>query len=234
MTASLSFDPARHAWRASSITDLAPAVRRAKRHSRVVRLLRRGIPIGAVTVVVLYLLAAYFNPFSALSNLPSIAKMVISGTKLTMDAPKLAGYTRDGRSYELTAAAASQDLKKPQFIELKGIRAKVEMRDGNVVTVTADDGLYDTKAETVVLRNNVRVNTSNGTEARLVEAAMDMRKSHVVSDKPVEILLPNGRLDAQQMEVSEAGAVTVFGGGVSMVLRPDDSVPAANRTEPRR
>jgi lipopolysaccharide export system protein LptC len=187
-----------------------------------------------VTVVVLYLLAAIFNPFSALSNLPSIAKMVISGTRITMDAPRLAGYTRDGRSYELTAAAAAQDLKKPQFIELKGIRAKVEMRDGNVVTVTADNGIYDTKAETVILRDNILVNTSNGTEARLSEAAMDMRKGHVLTDKPVEILLPNGRLDAQQMEVTEAGAVTHFRGGVSMVLRPEDAAQPANRTEPRR
>ena len=39
---------------------------------------------------------------------------MISGTKLTMQAPKLSGYTRDGRWYELIADSAAQDITKPE------------------------------------------------------------------------------------------------------------------------
>ena len=80
-----------------------------------------------------------------------------------MEAPKLAGYTRDGRSYELTAAAAAQDLKRPHFIELKDIRAKVELQDGALINVTADAGVYDNKSEIVTLDRNVLVTASSGT-----------------------------------------------------------------------
>ena len=69
----------------------------------------------------------------------------MSGTKITMEAPRLAGFTRDARPYELTARAAAQDLTKPDMLELKDIHAKMEMQEQHV-EIKAASGLYDTKA----------------------------------------------------------------------------------------
>ena len=201
----------------------------ARRHSRLVRRLRYAIPVVAVLAIGLYVFVTWFNPWAVLARLPSIGgKVVVSGTTITMDMPKVAGYTPDGRAYEMTARAASQDLKRPQFIELKDIQAKVDLADKSRVDVSADSGIYDTKAELVVLRNNVKVLSSAGTEVRLREAVMDMRKGSVLSEKPVEVLMSNGRLDARQVEVSEAGSVIHFRGGVNMVLQPTDRTPSAS------
>jgi lipopolysaccharide export system protein LptC len=210
-----------HAWHATVGVGRERRFRAARRHSRWVRRLRIGIPALVVLGILLYALSAWLNPLTALSRLPSGARLVVSGTKITMDLPKLAGFTRDGRSYELTAAAAAQDLRRPHFIELKEIRSKVELVDGSVVNVTARTGLYETKSEVVTLYQDVVMTSSAGTEIRLSEARLDMRKAHVLSNKPVEVLLPNGRIDAKQMEVIEGGDVVQFRGGVTMLVNPD-------------
>jgi lipopolysaccharide export system protein LptC len=213
MTAMTIVGAGRQPWRATRRDDRERAFRRAVRHSRVVKTLRVALPTVTIAGIVLYWLAGWLNPLGVIS-LPSLANLAVSGTKVTMDLPRLAGYTRDGRAYELSAQAAAQDFKKPQFIELKGIRAKMELRDGNTVSITAATGLYDTKAETIGLDNEVVVTSSDGSEAHLVEARVDIRKGHIVSDKPVEIAMPKGRVNAQQMEIINSGEIVHFRGGV--------------------
>ncbi len=56
-----------------------------------------------------------------------------------MEAPRVAGFTKDARPYEVTARAASQDITKPDIVELKEIRAKVEMQDKVTVEMTRDE-----------------------------------------------------------------------------------------------
>lgn len=231
MTATSTLDHGRHVWRPTRRTDLARAFRRARRHSRLVRLLRFGLPFAVVGGIALYALAGLLNPLRGLS-LPSVGKLGISGTKVTMDAPRLAGFTRDGRSYEMTARAAAQDLKRPQFIELKDVRAKLTLEDGNLINVTADTGLYDSKTEVMTLQDNVIVNAADGTEVRLLEATLDVRKAHILSDKPVEVLLPTSRISANQLEVVDGGAVVHFRGGVRM--RVDGSTTGGKPQETRR
>ena len=231
MNVTVSLDRGMHAWYATSGSSRDRAFRVAARHSRLVRRLRIALPAGVVGAIAVYVFLSFFNPLNALARLPSI-KLNISGTKITMEAPKLAGYTRDGRSYELTAAAAAQDLKRPHFIELKEIRANIELQDGALVNVTADAGVYDTKSEIVTLDRNVLVTASSGTEIRLAEARLDIRKGHIVSERPVEVLLPNGRIDANQLEVIENGDVVNFRGGVVVTMQGGTAPAATAETRP--
>jgi len=231
MNATVTIDSGRNAWHATSRSNLRPAFRAALRHSRRVRVLRVALPAAVIVTIAGYSLAHWFSPWAAVAMLPSAGKLVVSGTRITMDLPKLAGYTRDGRSYELTAAAAAQDLRRPQFIELKDIRAKVELQDRSLVNVAADTGVYDTKTEAVSLNENIVVTASSGYEVHLAEAQLDMRKGHIVSNKPVAVLLANGRVDAKQLEVTEAGDVINFRGGVMMVISPDGSAAGASRQD---
>ena len=73
--------------------------------------------------------------------------MVIKGTKITMQQPRLTGFTTDVRAYEFSARAAAQDITKPDLVELQQIRAKVEMADKSIVHMWADTGLYNMKTD---------------------------------------------------------------------------------------
>src|SRR4051812_40173965 len=98
--------------------DNTRAFARARRHSRLVRVLRYTIPVVLVLVVGGFSLATWFNPLRLLRLPADIGGLTVSGTKITMSAPKLTGYTRDDRWYELTASSAAQDITKPDLVEL--------------------------------------------------------------------------------------------------------------------
>ena len=77
---------------------------------------------------------------------------MVSGTKITMQQPRMAGFTRDQRQYEMTAQAAAQDLTKPDLVELQGIQAEMEMQDKHRHRHDRKSGIFDTKSEILTLQ----------------------------------------------------------------------------------
>jgi lipopolysaccharide export system protein LptC len=201
--------------------------RAARRHSRYVRALR-VIVLAGIAVVLLGVMAANYMPAVGPIRLPGeLGKLVIKGTKITMQAPKLTGYTSDSRPYEFTAETAAQDINKPDLVELQHLHARLQMEDKSTVEMTAPSGLYDMKADKLVLYEDIALASSTGYAARLQEAVVDMHSGNVVSDKPVAVKLLNGFLNAKRMAITENGDVIHFDGGVSMVLHPDQDADKA-------
>jgi len=204
--------------------DSERAFRVARRHSRLVRILRVAIPLVVVAGLTGITLVTYYNPLRMLNKLPiDISNLVVSGSKVTMEQPRLSGFTKDARAYEFTADAAAQDLTKPDIVELRNIHAKVEMQDKTTMVMTAVNGIYDTKAETLRLERNIVLSSSNGYKGRLSEARIDIRKATVVSDQPVELELLQGTLNANRLEIVDSGDLVRFHGGVSMVMMLNDA-----------
>jgi lipopolysaccharide export system protein LptC len=202
---------------AAAANDIERRFRVATRHSRLVRLLRIGIPIGVILLTLMLMALAWFNPLSMISNLPvEIGNVVISGTKITMESPRVSGFTKDNRAYALNARAASQDITRPDRLELKDMRGKIEMEDKSIVNLTAVNGVYDTKTEMLTLTDNILIKSSNGYEGRLSEAVIDIKAGHIISQKPVELKMLEGDLVANRFEVSKSGDVIVFEGGVTI------------------
>src|SRR5262249_24832089 len=114
-----------HAWRASRPRDLSRLVRDARRHSAPLRFPPIGVPAFTVAGLGIVSLLTWFNPL-AVRDLPvSSGRVIVSGTKITMEALKLAGFTRDNRAYNITAEAAAQDFTDPTVLELTGIHGKI-------------------------------------------------------------------------------------------------------------
>jgi lipopolysaccharide export system protein LptC len=218
ITAQTDDETARSYWTMNR-GDSERAFRAARRHSRAVRVMRLAVPAGVVVVLLGFGLAAYFNPLRALTKLPvNLSDLVVSGTKITMEKPRMTGFTKDGRSYEFVADAAAQDLTKPDIVELRNIRAKLQMQDQSVTDMSADTGVYDTKREMLQLNNNIVLLSSNGNKGRLSQALIDVRKGNVVSDQPVELEFLQGVLNAKQLEIVDSGDLIRFHGGVDMML----------------
>jgi lipopolysaccharide export system protein LptC len=194
-------------------------VRSAKRHSRLVRLLRVVLPLCVVLGLGGYLLFSYLNPFAILEKLPAVSgKLGVQGSKITMELPRIAGMTRDSRAYELTAETAVQDIAKPDVVELQNLRAKMELQDSDIVVITAKSGTYDTKGDTIELRDHIVVTSANGYNATLRQARVWMKKGVMSSGAPVDIKLPNGNLKSNTMEIFDSGDLVRFGNGVVLNL----------------
>jgi lipopolysaccharide export system protein LptC len=218
-------ETARAYW-TTSRGDAERAFRAARRHSRLVRILRIAVPASVAVGVIIIALITYFNPLRMLARLPiNIDNLVVSGTKVTMERPRLSGFTRDARAYELTADTAAQDMTKPDIVELRNIRAKVEMQDKSSMEMTAVTGIYDAKGETLKLDQNILLNSSTGYQGHLSEALVDIRKGNVVSEHPVEVKLLQGTLNANRLDIFDSGDVIRFHGGVIMDMMLNQPSP---------
>ncbi len=103
----------------------------AARHSRMVRMLRVAVPAAVALSLAAIVAVSVFNPFRMLMpKLPlDMGNLVVSGTKITMESPHLAGYSTDRRPYELWAKTATQDVTDSDHVELKSLRAKLLTED---------------------------------------------------------------------------------------------------------
>jgi lipopolysaccharide export system protein LptC len=203
-----------------SRNDADRAFRSARRHSRTVRILRIAVPASVGLVLVIVMLITYLNPLRMLAKLPiNLDNLVVSGTKVTMEQPRLSGFTSDARAYELTADTAAQDMTKPDIVELRNIRAKVEMQDKSSMELRAITGVYDAKGEMLKLDRNIEINSSTGYQGRLREALIDIRKGNVVSEQPVEVKMLQGTLNANRLDILDSGDLVRFHGGVVMDMK---------------
>jgi lipopolysaccharide export system protein LptC len=204
-----------HAYWTMSRGDSARAFQSARRHSRLVRTLRIAIPIAVVASLTVVFLVTYFNPLRMLAKLPiNMNNLVVSGTKITMENPRMSGFTKDERAYEFSAEAAAQDLTKPDIVELRNIHGKLQMEDKSMMEMSADVGTYNTKLETLKLERNIVLSSS---------AEVDVKKGNVVSDQPVELEMLQGKLNANRLEIVDSGDLVRFLEGVDMVMMLDNT-----------
>jgi lipopolysaccharide export system protein LptC len=196
--------------------------RAALRHSRFVRFLRIGIPAFVVVGALIIFLSVYvLDPLRQLAKLPgSIGGLVVSGTAITMQQPRMAGYTQDRRPYVVTARAATQDVTKPDIVQLQELNATIEFKDAGKFVLTARSGLFESKLDRLTLQEDILVNSANY-QAKLSEAVVNVRTSHMVSEHPVEVVMRQGTINANRLEVTNSGEVIRFEGGVTMLLVPE-------------
>ena len=193
----------------------------AARHSRMVRMLRVAVPAAVLLAMASIVLISVINPFRILApnNVPvDMSNLVVSGTKITMETPHLAGFSTDQRPYELWAKAAIQDLADPDHVELKTLRAKVMMEDKSTVTMDARTGFFDSKQQMLDLRKDIFLQSSTGYEAKLSQAYVDINKGSVTSDEHVDVKLLNGTLTADRLRIINSGEIVRFEGNVVMNL----------------
>lgn len=224
-----------HRWQATSTNERDSVFRKARLHSRMVRFLRIGIPVVALLYVAGIVISIWFNPLRVLAQLPSNARIVVAGTKITMEVPKVSGFTSDQRAYNLIARTAAQDITKPDLIELKGIDGKVEMADKSLINVNAVAGLYNSKSEILNLSKDIVLTSSTGYKGYLSEATVDIKKGNVVSEMPVKVTLNESVIDSKRLEITNGGDLMRFDGGVVMVVKlppaPNDKPSAETQAE---
>jgi lipopolysaccharide export system protein LptC len=205
------------------------AYARAKRHSRAVRFFKIAIPTGAVLAVGAVAAIAFLDPFGRLSGL-SVGPIRISGTQLTMENPRLTGFRKDNRGYEITASAATQDVRKPHVVELTDLRGRLVMDEGGgLARLASDFGVFDTTKEAIDLRQNIRVQTDAGQEVLLKSAAVDFKAGTVRSREPVQVRFAGGSVDADQLDVNDHGKVLTFTGRVRTVFEPAAERPGLDK-----
>ncbi len=199
--------------------------RRVYRHSRRVRLLRKLVPasialaaVGSLAVSLLAPLAQIHLPFNA-------GKLSMNGTILTMETPRLSGYTRNSNAYRVVAAEARQDLAQSNIVEMKTVRAEFETANGGITRINAAEGTADTSGNKLQGRGGIEVVTSTGFHGFTEAADVDSKNGSVSSRGPVSIETPTGHIDADHMDILDEGTVFLFSGQVRGYFRTAEADP---------
>jgi lipopolysaccharide export system protein LptC len=191
----------------------------AARHSRLVHILRIAVPVTVVVAMAMIVFVSAFNKFRTTKEVAfDPGNLVVSGTKITMETPHLSGYTPDQRPYELWAKTATQDIRDPDHVDLRNLRAKLLMQDQSTVFLDALTGNFDNKQQQLDLRKNIVLTTSTGYEAYLSQAFVDMANNTVTSDEHVDVKLTNATVSSDRLKIMEGGDVIRFEGNVVMHL----------------
>ncbi|MGL5116863.1 MAG: LPS export ABC transporter periplasmic protein LptC [Beijerinckiaceae bacterium] len=186
----------------------------AMRHSRRVRFLRKAIPVFCAACVVAPAAWSVVAPFARTGPDITIGKATVSGSKVTMDAPKLSGFKKDNKAYNLTADSATQDLKAPSIVELNNLNGRMQQTNDSFARVTADWGRFDQGTNRLDLKGTVRVRTDEGYEIDLDSALVDMKSGDMKSLEPVIVRSASGSVSAETVEVLENGKHIIFEGRV--------------------
>lgn len=201
------------------------AFRAAQRHSGRVRFLRKAIPLACVGLAVFLVLRGIVGLF--IGGPAEVAgSFRIEGRKIVMDKPRLSGFKKDGSSYEMTAESAVQDLKQPNVVDLQRLTARMQAGAEGWANLSGDTGTYDSKAERLFVRGNVRVKTESGTDATLEDADIDFKSGTVVTEKPTNVKTAQGNVTSDRMEVRDGGKRLIFEGRVSSEF-VNNGVPGA-------
>lgn len=190
---------------------------RAQRHSRTVALLKKSLPVIAVTIVVSFTFSALISYSPSLDGVSG--EIGFEGGKLVMKEPQMAGFDKNDRAFDVKAFKAIQDLTTPGTVELEKIEAKLPVGVNAFADVDADAGTYDSENQKLNLRENVTVRGANGMNIALQEADIDIKTGVMVSEKPVSVLSDDADISADSVKVSENGKRIIFKNRVKMTIK---------------
>jgi lipopolysaccharide export system protein LptC len=201
------------------------AVPDAVRHSARVARLRRLMLWSAGGVVGLVLIGLGVQALRFLPLDLRFARIGLKGSRITIETPRLVGYRKDGRPYELRAKVGIQDMATPDLFELNEL--EVRMDDGEkAIVLTAAKGLYNSKREHADLTGGVRIHDGKQFDMKLESAEMDFKSSVMSSARPVTLKIENGEVVAKAVEFSQKERRATFSGDVHSVFYGDSSADA--------
>lgn len=190
---------------------------RARRHSRLVRVLKVGLPLLAVVIVVGGGLVTFFA--RSLPDDVSISSASLDNGRIVMEDPRMTGFDKAGRPYSMVAQRAIQSLDGGG-VDLETIKANVGVRADTTADIVATRGHYDQKAQKLNLFDDITVDTTDGMSIRLKDAEIDLAAGNMVGKGPVAIDMPNQTINAGSLTVKNGGKLLSFGDGVKMTMLP--------------
>lgn len=194
------------------------AFERAEQHSHKVRLLKTALPALAIAMAAAFVGYSYVATPNAIAV--SADGAAYSDGKLVMANPKLDGFTKDNRPYNMTAARAIQDFQNEGIVELEGINAKLPVDKDNWAAVTAPSGVYDRDKNTLDINSAMTITTSDGMVAKFKSAYLDIGKGGMKTDEAVDIQLKGAEVTSDSLTILENGKVMIFENRVRMNIDP--------------
>lgn len=189
----------------------------APRH-RLVRVLSWAlIAVAGGLIALLVVRIGMFEP-AAPSRPPDVAGAPVSD-KIVVTTSTVTGFDRDDQPYTLTAATAVQDGSEPNRVHLETVTGALRRRSGEVLNIAARTALYDSKAETLDLVGDVKLQDGRFV-ADMAKAQVTLDDKRFRSTVPVVVTFNGGEIAAGGLEIVDDGQRILFFNRVKAQFRP--------------
>lgn len=198
---------------------------RARRHTRLVSMLKIGLPLTALLIVVGGIAVTWLA--RGLPENATVSAASLDDGRIVMEDPRMSGVDNKDRPYSMIAQRAIQSLDGGG-IELESVRANVSVSDTATADIVAARGHYDPEGQKLRLYDDISVDTTDGMSMTLSEARIDLATGGLTGAGPVAIETPSQTIEAGSLTVRDGGRTLSFGDRVKMTLTPS----AAGGIEP--
>lgn len=207
------------------------ARQRPSLRSRVVGLLKVGLPAVAVALLAAVFLLSDKTEFdTALNFSEADLEALRSGLKLTE--PQFSGASLGGDIYDFRASLVTpRDLAMSEA-DILDLRGRVAFRDGRIVDLRSDRARLDAVAQQVVLEDGIELITSDGYRAEATRVEVDIEVGVLTAAGPVRASGPAGEIEAATLRIArvddgERGfdpneTLITFAGGVRLRYLPGE------------
>ena len=197
----------------------------ARRHSRLVRLLRIVLPLAAAGIMASYLLLVVATWHLNAGRI-RVGSIQVTADDLKMKDPVYFGVTKEGGRYQVRAKRAVVSLNQNAPIKLIDVSGELTEANKAVTKLKAKHGLFDNAKGELELFDGIEIDGSTGMVARLSRAMIYQKENRVVSKDPVTASTPTGSVQASAMTMNTKTRMVEFRGAVTVRL-------AANYARPR-
>jgi lipopolysaccharide export system protein LptC len=190
------------------------AYRDALSHSSRVRRLKVLLPVAAVVISMIFIAVSVVRAY-----LPENIKIEgarIEDGKVVMARPAIAGRNAEGINYSMLAEKALQDIKNPNMITLKNIKAAMPVNSDVIAHIQALSADFDRAADTLKMTEPFTITMDNGIRAEFKTADLDIKGGKLTTHDDVAIYKGSASVVAQSLKMTDKGNVLEFNGQVRM------------------
>lgn len=191
---------------------------KALSHKRLVKFLKRALPILGVLIILSFVGVSYFN--TVLPEGVVIASSTIEDGKIVMNEPVLAGQTGEKQPYRMKAARAVQEIGNTSVITLEQIEAELPMNGGEQAFLKAEEGIFNQVDEKMTFNKPIEVTTTSGMTARFQSGLYDIANGSFTSEDEISIKLDGAEITADKISMSQNGQLITFENNVKMNVSP--------------
>ena len=193
-------------------------------HSQIVFWLKISLPFFALAILsTLFLFSRHIDIEASLPYSDVDVRQLALEQRLS--SPEYSTMTADGGALRISALVAHPQTGSNRESTAESLVARYETSHGLRVDLEAKFGRIDDVAGLLTLRDNVKINTSDGYEMTTGGLVAALDKTQMVSDGAVAGTGPLGHIDAGQMEIRHSAGgvddyVLIFNHGVRLVYDP--------------
>jgi lipopolysaccharide export system protein LptC len=204
------------AGRRARLAAASRATTLSRSYSRLVGVLKYGLPVAGLVVVALVVLwPELHNPQVDISSPLERPAAAASGE---IQNPRYSGVDEAARPYTVWATLAKQ--VQDEVFDLNRPKGELKLPSGMLLTLDAQAGKLNRGTKSVHLTGNVTLRRSDGTTMVTDAADIDLADKGARSTAPVTAEGPFGNLSAGGFKVEQQGDVIIFTGPTKLLLKP--------------